>query len=240
MSAGLLRGRPAAVVAALALLAAGCRDGGTTASDGTQSLPTVDASLPDAGLRVVAAGDPNRLVVAPNQLCAAASEQVIVSCSVTKLGTETVGWLVVDGGPAGGRFRLFRGSDALLGEFLAADDPGGQWAGVQVAQAELTGDGVEELIVGFRNRGADAVLELAVISLDPGLVLRKRLPHGRAQLGGAPGSISAFTAERADGAYRNFRISVAVRDEAGGVETARFVSDYIGTLEAKDVPVSEL
>ena len=49
-------------------------------------------------------------------------------------------------------------------EWLQASDPAGErWSDVNVLAADLTGDGVQELLVGFRSIGEDQTLEYDIV-----------------------------------------------------------------------------
>jgi hypothetical protein len=79
-------------------------------------------------------------------------------------------WIVeraaVANGESGFRVRIlsYSAADGGWAEQLSADDLGGQrWADIAVLPADLTGDGVPELLVGFRGLGDREPLELDVV-----------------------------------------------------------------------------
>lgn len=99
----------------------------------------------------------------------------IGECGEVSVGGQRVIWVVQQGAtPTGApafaaRVFTFVPDEAGWVEWLQAADPTGElWAGVNVLESDLTGDGVPELLVGFRAIGEEATLEYDIVGYSQG------------------------------------------------------------------------
>ncbi|MEX0754473.1 MAG: hypothetical protein WEA54_00375 [Actinomycetota bacterium] len=95
-------------------------------------------------------------------------------CGEVQAGDERVVWVVEsravgDGGIAWQVRVLTFVADAggWVVRLEAGDAEGTRWSDVGVASADLTGDGGQELVVGFRNAGTEEALGYDVVSITP-------------------------------------------------------------------------
>jgi hypothetical protein len=121
--------------------------------------------------RVLRAGD-RSVVAAPSSVaCESLIEPgVLGECGEVSAGGQRVVWVVqqattATGTPAFG-VRIFTFVPDASGwvEWLQAADPTGErWSDVNVLEADLTGDGVSELLVGFRGFADTLTLEYDIV-----------------------------------------------------------------------------
>ena len=121
--------------------------------------------------RVLREGDRPVVAVASNVPCATLIEPgVLGECGEVTVAGQRVVWLVQrsttpTGTPAfGARIFTFVADAGGWVEWLQAGDPTGErWSDVNVLESDLTGDGVAELLVGFRGVGEDRTLEYDIV-----------------------------------------------------------------------------
>lgn len=103
--------------------------------------------------------------------CAALIEAgTLGECGEVSVAGQRVVWVVQEGAtPTGSpaftvRLFTFVPEEAGWVEWLQAADPAGErWTDVNVLESDVTGDGVAELLVGFRSLGEEATLEYDVV-----------------------------------------------------------------------------
>lgn len=127
------------------------------------AISTEGQILLEGGRPVVpaAANAPCTTLIAPGALG---------ECEEVSVGGQRVVWIVqqdrTQTGTAAFTVRLFTfvPDEAGWVEWLQASDPTGErWVDVNVLEADLTGDGVAELLVGFRSPGEAATLEYDIV-----------------------------------------------------------------------------
>ena len=91
-------------------------------------------------------------------------------CGEVSVGGQRVIWVAQQGATPTGtpaftvRIFTFVPEEAGWVEWLQASDPTGErWADVNVLESDLTGDGVTELLVGFRAIGEEATLDYDIV-----------------------------------------------------------------------------
>ena len=141
---------PSAVATPSAVLPPAIGSDGRVLSDGSRDVVAVAASAPCTAL------------VTPG---------VLGECGEVPVAGNRVVWVVESQPTASAAraytVRVFTYVTAESGwvEWLLAEDPeGGRWQGVEVAARDLTGDGVAELVVGFRGPGDQLLLSVDVVS----------------------------------------------------------------------------
>jgi len=109
-------------------------------------------------------------------------------CGEVQDGSTTLVWLVERHSVTGGlRASVLRPvGDRRYTVVLAAvdDGPGGpaRFSSVEVHTADLSADGTPEIVVGFRNQGSAAILDLDVVDAPGRVVVHRTLDKGRAEL----------------------------------------------------------
>jgi hypothetical protein len=111
--------------------------------------------------------------------------------------TERFVWVVEKGEEARVTVLLRDGQGGATPVLWAFDDTGFGWASIAVVAHDLTGDGVDELIVGFRNAGSGGFLDLDVVANDGQVVLHRSLDRGAADL--VDGTLMDFRAKVLEG-----------------------------------------
>lgn len=118
------------------------------------------------------------LLTGATAVCTALIEPgTIGECGEVSVGGQRVIWLVQRGStPTGAptftvRILTFVPEEGGWVEWLQAADPGGErWADVGVIESDLTGDGVPELVVGFRSLGEEATLAYDIVGYSQDLL----------------------------------------------------------------------
>jgi hypothetical protein len=121
--------------------------------------------------RVLREGDRPVLAAPSSVACESLIEPgVLGECGEVTVGGQRVVWVVQQGTTATGTpafgVRIFTFVPDAAGwvEWLQAADPTGErWSDVNVLAADLTGDGVQELVVGFRGVGDLLRLEYDIV-----------------------------------------------------------------------------
>lgn len=121
--------------------------------------------------RVLREGDRPVVVVASNVPCAALIDPgVLGECDEVSVAGQRVVWVVQQATTATGTpafsMRIFTFVPDAGGwvEWLQASDPTGErWSDVNVLKTDLTGDGVPELLAGFRGVGEEQTLEYDIV-----------------------------------------------------------------------------
>jgi hypothetical protein len=134
------------------------------------TTPAAPAAITPAGQILRARGGavtPGVETLACNSLV---SPGVPGQCGEVLVGTERVVWIVEsrpdpEGGTAfAARILTYSAEDGGWLERLQADDPQGErWSNVTVLPTDLTGDGVPELVAGFRRLGERGILEYDIV-----------------------------------------------------------------------------
>ena len=95
---------------------------------------------------------------------------VFGECGEVSAGGQRVVWVVQQGTTATGTpafgvgiFTFVPDTSGWVEWLLAADPTGERWSDVNVVGADLTGDGVDELLVGFRGVGDALGLEYDIV-----------------------------------------------------------------------------
>lgn len=136
-----------------------------------ETPPPGDAPAIGTQGRVLREGDRPIVAVPSSVACESLIEPgVLGECGEASVGGQRVVWVVqqattATGTPAFG-VRIFTFVPDAGGwvEWLQAADPTGErWSDVNVLEADLTGDGVSELLVGFRGVGDAQRLEYDVV-----------------------------------------------------------------------------
>jgi hypothetical protein len=121
--------------------------------------------------RVLLDGDRPVVAVPATAACQSLIEPgVLGECGEVSVGGQHVVWVVQQGTTASGTpalgVRIFSFVPDAGGwvEWLLAEDPTGErWSDVNVLTADLTGDGVSELLVGFRGVGGALRLDFDIV-----------------------------------------------------------------------------
>lgn len=121
--------------------------------------------------RVLREGDGAVVAAAPAAPCQSlVTPGLLGECDEVQAGATRVVWVVeraiAPGGATAHTVRLFTFVADAGGwvEWLQASDPAGdRWTDVNVLQSDLTGDGVQELVVGFRGTDELSTLEYDIV-----------------------------------------------------------------------------
>ena len=157
------------------------------------NVPTDDANPPVSPAADVLSID-GRLLVPGDQEIVAAPESAACNLLVTpgwsgecgqiSVAGDRAVWVVesraVGAGATARSVRVLTYSSEAAGwvtRLSATDADGSRWSNIGVAAADLTGDGGDELVVGFRDAGTDATLSYDVVAVSAGGVAEV-LAHG--------------------------------------------------------------
>lgn len=173
----------------------------TTAPVGTASPPGPPVMAAGAILQV---GDQPVLAAAESAPCQALfTPGRIGLCGFADMAGGRVAWVVehapaVQGTAYTARIFTFVAAAGGWVERLVADDPTGEaFSDVKVAQADLTGDGPSELVVGFHRLGSGAILAYDLVTYAAGDVPRVAAHPDEPILGSvtvAPGAVEEYGA----------------------------------------------
>jgi hypothetical protein len=192
--------RAARAVALIAVLCAGvaaCGDGASSGSTGasTSTASTRSSSTTTGPTSTVPPSGGTVLTVDDSVLAAPADAQPVQvdrrdPCAVLARGPRsrcgTVGaiaWVTAPGTADVSPVRVYRidhgtATPTLEVQSGARDDYGG----VQVVAADLGGTAGDELVIGLRNEGTGALLEIEIVGADGTVLAHDTLDRGRAQL----------------------------------------------------------
>ena len=166
------------------------------------AISTAGQILSEGDRRVVPAS-----AAAPCQ--ALVSAGTLGQCGEVAVAGGRVVWVVEQAPTPGGApafaARIFTFVPDASGwvEWLQASDPTGElWSGITIVPSDLTGDGVPELLVGFRKTGEDEVLEVDVVSYEqdnlPSVVAHPD-PSGKGVAVAAGGTLQLYDAQYPNG-----------------------------------------
>lgn len=146
--------------------------GPTTTETSTLPTPTPgDAPAISSEGQILQEGDRPVILAAPNAVCGALlTPGTLGDCGEVVVAGQRVVWTVEQTTtPTGGAAFAARLSTYVTEvggwvEWLGASDPAGErWSDVNVVEADLTTDGVPELLVGFRSIGDRQTLQYDVV-----------------------------------------------------------------------------
>jgi hypothetical protein len=145
----------------------------TTVTPPTEVVTPTPGEAPAISSRgqVLREGDRNVTAAPISATCAALiTPGTLGDCGEVIVADQRVVWVVEQaatptGAPAFSvRISTFVPDENGWVEWLQASDPAGErWSDVNVLAADLTGDGVQELLVGFRSIGEDQTLEYDIV-----------------------------------------------------------------------------
>ncbi|HEY7660973.1 MAG TPA: hypothetical protein VIC58_10285 [Actinomycetota bacterium] len=126
-------------------------------------------------------------------------------CGEVDVAGQRVVWVIQQGATPTGtptfRTRVFTFVPAAAGwvEWLEASDPAGeQWVDVNILETDLTGDGVMELLVGFRGIGETQMLDVDIVGYTQAnlpVVMAHPDPAIRGSVVASAGAIQEYSAQ---------------------------------------------
>jgi hypothetical protein len=209
--------RAARAVALVAVLCAGlaaCGDGASSGSTGASRSTTSSTSTTTSAPATSRASGPTSTVPPSGGTVLTVDDSVLAPpadarpvrvdggdpCAVLARGPRStcgtagaIAWVIAPGTTDVSPVRVYRVDHDTATPTLAVQ-PGARedYDAVRVAAADLDGEPGEELVIGLRNTGTGALLELEVVGDDGAVLAHDTLDRGRAALG--PGVLRTWTA----------------------------------------------